>query len=90
MRVLLILWLRATTKLSTREGLRNIDLLTPATHQVLTIKEQGISVISPYQQHRQSDYHNAACRSSLGHAFDDIEQSSECIVERYPLNAAVA
>lgn len=42
--VLLILRLRTTTKLSSaREGLRNIDLLTPATHQVLI--QQGISVV---------------------------------------------
>lgn len=69
MRVLLILRLRATTKLSSaREGLRNIDLLTPATRQVLigsTTEQQSISLVpGSYQQHRQSDYQCAARPSS--------------------------
>lgn len=89
MRVLLILRLRATTKLSSaREGLRNIDLLTPATYQVLIQPSNKVYRLSgPYQQHRQSDYDDAVRPSSAGHAFGGIEQSSECIAKRYPLNA---
>lgn len=95
MRVLLILRLRATTKLSlAREGLRNIDLLTPATRQVSdTTEQQGISVVRTVPatsaiglSWRCSSVLGRNTRSAVSSKVPSVV-SRHYIAERYPLNA---